>query len=233
MKEETLALASRIDVGLVRKVYRQFGRAHLAGVLQEGAAKRLHRALEIETPWRLALCDGEGHHDLTLTDHEAALPDGVQGRARDGFAYRYANFRLDEHYELEAFKPLFLMRFYEFLNSAPFLEFARAVTGIRQIAFADAQATLYRPGDFLNVHDDNVAGKQRYAAYVFNFTPRWRPDWGGLLAFPDEYGHFTEAFAPSFNALNLLRVPSPHLVTQVASFAGAGRYSITGWLRGR
>jgi len=30
-----------------------------------------------------------------------------------------------------------------------------------------------------------------------------------------------------------MRVPTPHLVTQVASFAGGGRYSITGWLRSR
>lgn len=35
------------------------------------------------------------------------------------------------------------------------------------------------------------------------------------------------------NALNLFRVPALHAVTEVASFAAAGRYSLTGWLRQR
>lgn len=42
-----------------------------------------------------------------------------------------------------------------------------------------------------------------------------------------------EAFTPRFNTLNLLKVPSPHSVTQVALSAGADRLSVTGWLRGR
>ncbi len=126
---------------------------------------------------------------------------------------------------------MYLMAFYEFLNSTPFLDFMRAATGVSDIAFADAQATAYGPGDFLTCHDDDVVGKNRRVAYVFSFTPQWRADWGGLLAFPDQYGHLHEAFAPAYNALNLLRVPITHAVTQVASFAGAVRYSITGWLR--
>ena len=97
----------------------------------------------------------------------------------------------------------------------------------------DAQATRYRPGDFLTAHDDDVAGKHRLYAYVLNFTPAWRPDWGGLLAFHDADGHVSEAYTPTFNALNIFRVPQQHAVTQVASFAGAQRLSITGWIRER
>ena len=40
-----------------------------------------------------------------------------------------------------------------------------------------------------------------------------------------------EGYAPVFNALNLMAVPQPHLVISVSPFAGASRYSITGWLR--
>jgi SM-20-related protein len=65
-----------------------------------------------------------------------------------------------------------------------------------------------------------------------NFTPAWKSDWGGLLQFIDEDGHVAEAYAPAFNALNILRVPQKHAVSYVTPFAGAGRYSITGWLRG-
>ncbi len=235
-----LALDDRLDAALAGKIFRQYGRVHVTRVLREDAAQRVLRALQQETPWSYALCDEQGHRDLEVDSLDrldpvarGALTASVDHLARRGFAYRYSNFRLDDHYEAGRHRDLFLMRFYEFINSGPFLDFARAVTGAREIEFADAQATLYRPGDLLTTHDDAVEGKHRHAAYVFNFTPAWRPDWGGLLAFPDEFGHLHEAFCPAFNALNLMRVPTPHLVTQVASFAGGGRYSVTGWLRSR
>ena len=42
-----------------------------------------------------------------------------------------------------------------------------------------------------------------------------------------------EAYTPAMDALNLFRVPQPHLVTEVASFAPSARLSITGWIRSR
>ena len=147
------------------------------------------------------------------------LPPGV-------FSYRYRNFRIDEAYEQEAHRHRFLMRFFEFLNSEPFLAFARAVTGVSEIAFADAQAP-YRSGDFLSVHDDNVVGKKRYAAYVFNFTPTWRPEWGAFLPSPMNLVIFMRPLRHPLTR-SICFVPIPHLVTQVASTAQEGRYSITG-----
>ena len=49
----------------------------------------------------------------------------------------------------------------------------------------------------------------------------------------DPGGHIEEGYAPAFNALNIFRVPKRHAVTQVASFAGAERLSVTGWIRER
>ena len=66
---------------------------------------------------------------------------------------------------------------------------------------------------------------------MLNLTPDWRTDWGGLLAFIDEDGHVAEAYRPSYNALNIFRVPQRHAVSFVAPFAGAPRLSITGWIR--
>ena len=40
-----------------------------------------------------------------------------------------------------------------------------------------------------------------------------------------------EAYRPSWNALNIFRVPAAHAVSSVAPFAGAPRLSITGWIR--
>lgn len=235
-----ISFNTRLDVNLIGRVFRQSGRAHIAGILAPAAAERIHRTLAGDTPWTVAVADEAGSRDLPVASLAAlepvervALEASIDRAATHGFAYRYRNFRIDEAWQAGRHRDHFLMQVYAFLNSAPFLSFARQVTGVPQISYADAQATSYGPGDFLTSHDDDVPGKHRHAAYVLGFTPEWRVDWGGLLAFPDRFGHVEEAFGPAFNALNLMRVPTPHTVTQVASFAGAWRYSITGWLRSR
>jgi Rps23 Pro-64 3,4-dihydroxylase Tpa1-like proline 4-hydroxylase len=231
-------LNPRLDPALIARVFRASGRVHVAGFLDAACAARIHRCLTAETPWRLVLFDGEEHRDLDVASvdglpeaQRAELLERVGRAARSGFSYRYSNFRLFENYQEGVSRESYLMRVLEFLNSPPFRDLMRGITGDNAIDYADGQATLYRAGDFLTRHDDAVEGKNRRAAYVLGFTPEWSTDWGGLLAFPDRYGHVSEAFAPTFNSLNLFRVPALHAVTQVASFVTAGRYSITGWLR--
>jgi Rps23 Pro-64 3,4-dihydroxylase Tpa1-like proline 4-hydroxylase len=126
----------------------------------------------------------------------------------------------------------YLATIVEFVNSPQVLDFVRGVTSLDAIAWADAQATLYRPGDFLTLHDDRTGGHKRMAAYVLNMTPSWRAEWGGILQFLDEAGNIDEGYVPAFNALNLFRVPMLHSVSQVAIFGGL-RYSITGWFHAR
>ena len=119
-----------------------------------------------------------------------------------------------------------------FLNGEAFLSFARRLTGAADIGYVDAQATRYRAGHFLTVHDDHVAGADRRAAYVLNLTKGWKPDWGGQLLFHDADGHVTGGFMPAFNALNVFLVPAAHSVSVVAPYAGGVRYAITGWMNG-
>ena len=72
--------------------------------------------------------------------------------------------------------------------------------------------------------------KDRKIAYVFNLTKNWRPDWGGVLRFLHDDGVTGTGLIPTFNALNFFAVPQRHVVSQVATYAGAVRYSLTGWL---
>jgi Rps23 Pro-64 3,4-dihydroxylase Tpa1-like proline 4-hydroxylase len=117
------------------------------------------------------------------------------------------------------------------MRSPAFLQFARVMTGFDQIVNVDMQATRYRAGHFLTAHDDGVEGKGRLAAYVLNFTPGWRADYGGILQFIDHDGHVAEGLVPAFNALNVFKVPALHSVSTVAPFVTASRLSLTGWLR--
>jgi Rps23 Pro-64 3,4-dihydroxylase Tpa1-like proline 4-hydroxylase len=153
-------------------------------------------------------------------------------RAKQGFQFLYEHRSVSDDPRVRAADASPVARFVDFLNSAAFLEFARRLTGQPDIVRADAQATRYRPGDFLTQHDDfdKTGRKLRRAAYVFNLTPRWQPDWGGQLQFIGPDGHVTEAWVPRFNALNVFAVPQPHSVSIVSPFAVGARYSVTGWL---
>lgn len=231
-------LDAALDRALIARVYRQVGRVHIPGVFPGEVAKRVHAALAHETPWQLSLANRGTNAGLDLAtwdaltaERKAELERLVHDGAAHGFQYLYKNFPLDDHRAAGRHADHYLMSVLEFLNSAPFLEFARGITGAPGIRRVDAQATLYEAGHFLTRHDDHDPPKRRVAAYVLNFTPEWRADWGGILQFYDADGHVSEGYVPAFNALNVFRVPQPHAVSFVAPYARAGRYSITGWMR--
>ncbi len=237
-----LKLARGLDPAKLRPAFERFGRLHLPGLFAPREAQAIHAAL-VAAPYHRSLTASGKSYDIALDtlaamppERRAELEAAILEGGRTGFQYQFDAWRLSDLMEAGqrtggARAPLEAV--YDLINSEAFLAFIRTLTGDPRCAYADAQATRYRPGDFLTAHDDDVAGKKRLYAMVLNFTPVWRPDWGGLLAFHDADGHVSEAYTPTFNALNLFRVPQQHAVTQVASFAGAERLSITGWIRER
>jgi Rps23 Pro-64 3,4-dihydroxylase Tpa1-like proline 4-hydroxylase len=239
----TLALSPHVDGAKFAPIFQRFGRLHIPDVFGRAEAEAIHIALRDHAPYSQVFNAGAKIYDLspqmaadldpqTRRELDQAIFDG----ARDGFQFRFDSWRLSDPLEAgqRAGGPVTpLEAVWDFLNSEAFLGFARRMTGEPRIAFCDAQATRYRGGDLLTAHDDISEGKNRLFAYVLNFTPTWKADWGGLLAFLDADGHVSEAYTPAFNALNIFKVPQMHTVTQVTDFAGAPRLSITGWIRAR
>ena len=159
----------------------------------------------------------------------AAMDALVHAGARGGFQYRYEGLRVPDQPDQIACSADPLAAFARFMSSGPMLEMLAAIIGNPQIAFSDGQATAYGPGDLLTCHDDNVAGRDRQAAYVLGLTPHWRADWGGLLLFHQEGG--LSGQVPGFNTLDLFAVPQLHSVSMVTPAAPDRRYAITGWLK--
>ncbi|HEY1632069.1 MAG TPA: 2OG-Fe(II) oxygenase family protein [Rhizomicrobium sp.] len=230
-------IAPQHDARAYAQFFRKFGRLHIPNFLREQDAQSLYDALAFRTPWRLMLIH-DGPQEIT-GEAWAAMPaeerqkidrDVIEA-AKVRFEGRFCELRFSDDGEIYGGDIPELTALSRFLNSPPFLAFIRTLTESPDIALADAQATLYRPGDFLHRHNDIYAGKNRVAAYVYNLTPRWQAEWGGLLGFLDQDGHVAEAYTPTWNALNILRVPQMHYVSHVAPFAVNGRYSVTGWLR--
>jgi SM-20-related protein len=240
VSDPQVRLRPGIEPRKIAAVFASRSRVHIPGIFPADVAERIELALRSETPWKRVLNSGNRHVELDPValqsipeDKRRALEAAVVAEARRGFGYFYENFAIADLHAAGQHRDSYLMRVYEFLNSPECLEFARTVVGADDIALADAQGTCFRTGDFLTCHHDEVVGKERRAAYVLNFTREWQVDCGGLLQFIDADGHVAEAYVPTFNALNILRVPQPHSVSYVSPIATGARYSITGWFRAK
>lgn len=222
------SLNPQLNTDDLAEAFRRTGRIHIPDILTEVSARRLFRALEEETPWRLIVNDGRTAHQYGAIAVEQRTQMALEAweRAHTKFQYFYQCYKLLEDRRIHPQPDHYLAKAVAFLTSTEFLAFGREVTGDPSIVWVSATATLYQPLDFLTVHDDG--SDPRRVAYVLNLTPEWKPDWGGALQFYGDDGHIEEGYLPSFNGLNLFRVPKRHSVAQVTSFGGM-RYAISGW----
>jgi SM-20-related protein len=229
-----------LDAPMLATAYAARGRLHVPDFLAPASAQALHDHLRERADWRLIINQGDRTFELdraaqaALTEQARRdLDNAVHLNARTGFQYRYEAIRVPDDDAARRADDSMLVGFARFMSSPTVLDLLRTVTGQNGIDFSDAQATAYGPGHFLTTHDDGIVAKNRKAAYVYNLSAQWRPEWGGLLMFNGTDGHIAEAFAPSFNALNLFTVPQPHSVSYVVPYVPYRRYAVTGWLRGR
>lgn len=235
--QHDFVLSASLNVAALAADFAREGRVRIAPFLRPAHAEALRAGLKERNDWTQVVSGPDGALELPRTfrdqlppDQMAALNDAVRAEARYGFQYRYETVRAPDNAAERMRSDDPVTAFARFLSTASLLDLLRRVTGATDLSFADAQATAYGPGDFLTAHDDAVAGKQRRAAYVFSLCPNWRPEWGGLLLFQRADGRL-EGWVPSFNALTLFRVPSPHFVSEVVAQVPVRRYSVTGWLR--
>lgn len=227
-----------LDAELLAKQYREKRRLHIPDFLENEDADCLYKSLREANDWKLVINQGEKLFELDRraqadlsSEQRYDLDQAIYKSARYDFQFQYETIRVPDGKRERQKDQSALNRFAQFLSSEPVISFMKTVTGEKDIQYADAQATAYGLGHFLNGHDDAVQGRNRRAAYVFNLTPVWRIEWGGLLLFHGSDGHVEQGFSPAFNALNIFSVPQPHSVSVVAPFAANRRYSITGWLR--
>jgi Rps23 Pro-64 3,4-dihydroxylase Tpa1-like proline 4-hydroxylase len=238
-------LSPGIDVAAAAEDFARTGRVRIAPFLTDASARRLRDLLEHHTPWGVAWSAGGADPEVIRAEALAQLPaeraQAIQQQLRSStaggeYAFCYSTYPLVQAL-LEGWAPggpheQLLAE----LNDPKLMKLMRDIAAIPELAKADGQATRYSPGHFLARHDDSEPSKGRRVAYVLNLcgdpagTP-WRPEWGGMLQFLSDDGEPDETLLPKFNALNLFRVPQPHHVTSVASFAPSTRFAVTGWFR--
>jgi SM-20-related protein len=236
MSDLMFSIRADIDTDQLARDFSRNGHVRIRDLLTADTAVNLHTGLRTRQDWHQLINAGDKIFELDRETRAAmsaeqttSLEDAIIAGARSGFQYRYETIRVPDPSPERTRSDDPVAKFAAWLSSKEPADLLRRITGKGDIAFADAQATAYSPGDFLTGHDDDVAGKNRRAAYVFGLTPEWRTEWGGLLLFHHE--DRIEGQVPAFNCLDLLAVPQLHSVSQVTQSAAYRRYSITGWLR--
>ena len=232
-----LIVNAGLDIERLARAYAADGRVRIYRLLEpEGVAALYDHLCTREDWWRLINTpDGVVELDRAARTEMGArrvqaIDRAAYARVREGFQYRYEGLRVPAGAaEMAVDDPL--SDFAALMSSEPMLAMLRAVTGDDDLSFTDGHATSYGPGDFLTCHDDDVAGKNRRAAYVFGMTPHWKPEYGGLLLFHDDNDLSVTGMVPGFNTLDLFAVPRRHSVSMVTPSAPSQRFAVTGWLR--
>lgn len=235
-----IRLSPDLDIPALTRAFAERRRLHIPKILAPDSAEAVASVLEAETRWKTTVAAGGEYFELPLDGVRAAEPgkqSWLDAARVDGenpvTQYMFDTRRLDCR-DLEGVQTLDAAdAVFDFLNTPPFLDLLRAITGDDRIDLVDAQASRYRPGHVLTAHSDVSAGMNRLYGYVLNFTREWRADWGGNLVFYGTDGQIEHGWVPAFNALNLFVIPTQHAVTEVASFAPRHRLSIVGWARSR
>ncbi len=235
----TLRLNPALDLARYADAYAQRGIVQIANVFEAPVADGLEKLLAGPLPWRLLMTDSSDRPvHFSAAEAQAAGRERMDALIRDALArarqnrgYLYNTYPMIEGYlrSWDPGHPIHLVT--EFINSPEFLDLGRRVTGVPGITKADAHATAYHPGHYLTRHVDHGEDRERRAAYVLGFSRNWQPDWGGLLLFLSDRQDITEGYLPRFNVLTIFDIKYLHTVTQVSSFAGGVRRSITGWFR--
>lgn len=235
----TLRLNPALDLARYADAYAQRGIVQIANVFEAPVADGLEKMLAGPLPWRLLMTDSSDRPiHFSAAEAQAAGRERLDALIRDALArarqnrgYLYNTYPMIEGYlrGWDAGHPIHMVT--EFINSPEFLDLGRRVTGVSGITKADAHATAYHPGHYLTRHVDHGEDRERRAAYVLGFSRNWQPDWGGLLLFLSDRQDVTEGYLPRFNVLTIFDIKFLHTVTQISSFAGGVRRSITGWFR--
>lgn len=213
------------------------GRVQIPDILEDAYAEQFHAVLAAETQWTLSYRDGSAAKRLEYADYaqmdeaqRAQFIERAALAARGRYAYAYEGYSMIDRYFDAAREDHLLRRLVDVFHDERVLGFIRQLTGDAAIARVRMQATRYLPGHFLRRHDDTGYGDQdRRFAFVVNLGRGWEADWGGLLNFVDSADRVVDVYVPRFNSLSLFKVPQMHYVSQVAPWAEAPRYALTGW----
>ena len=218
-----------LDVAALSGVFAAKGHVRIPNLLIEARAVEVAVDLAQRTKWQVICANRSGTARLDPAEiaawpaaKQAELSQSLMSAAAEGIGFTYMGVRLDDPADP-------LAAFHGALRASEIQSLIAAVSGRSDFNDVDAQATRFNPGHYLTRHRDDPEGERLRLAFVWGGTPKWHPDWGGLLQFFTEDGQPTDSWVSGFNTLDLFDVRHIHSVTAVAPFAASPRHVISGW----
>ncbi len=237
---EDVKINPELDFAKLAKAYAAEGFVQIPEFFAPETAAQIDEALRGQLPWRFVYFEtGQGVVQLTQAEIQAQGQTGMQQRmqtilqqAQRNIGFCYHSLRLDAGNDSITPPDHPLTTLARYLNSDAFLALGSQIIAETGLTRTDVQASLYRSGNFLTRHIDEGSQNERRAAYTLGFSRNWQTDWGGQLQFINpKTTDVTRAWIPRWNTLSVFNGRMVHAVSPVSAFAGAGRYSVVGWLR--
>jgi len=224
-------LNSALNIPQLQHIFSQQRAISIQNILQPQHAESIHKSLQ-KLDWYLEINDYEPGSRLRIPLTDLKHPNAPLLNVLDEVDHqlnRKKLFYMRLNVDGIDFKDDILGEFSNYLNSDEFLGPMRQLTGMPVITHCWMEATCYKSCCFLGGHRDDHHANNR-VAFVFNLTPYWQLDWGGLLMLTNPNSH-PIIVPPLWNSLSMFVVPRDHLVSAVSPGAQSERYSVTGWLR--
>jgi SM-20-related protein len=216
-------LNPKLDIPALSAAFKAQGRLLIRDFFTAEVADALARNL-YGHPWTLQYRDGQGDNHVEMSALEAlseaernGLTQQIIAKAQTDFQFSFYAYSATQ--AAKDGEEHLLARFVRYMASEDFLAPMRELTGKADLRTVYAQATMYGPGSFLLIHNDEVGKEQRRVAYVINLTRNWRADWGGLLHFVDEPGSVIPCF-PCRSHISFLTLHLSHKAREPQLRAG-------------
>jgi SM-20-related protein len=113
-------------------------------------------------------------------------------------------------------------------RSTEFLDLCGLIANVDRVELAEISYVRYRPGDFYAFTVGPPSNAE--LGFLFDLTPSWEVEWGGLLEIANYAGGVDRAYASRFNSLVLYSLYRLHGISTVAPFARSRRQAICGKL---
>ena len=234
-----IKLNSKINFEEYIKTYHENGIVQIPDFFEVNVAEALFELIAKKMNWRILFTDQSdrptefSHADWLAkpTAQRNSILNDLLLRARENRGFLYDFYPMVRAKQLNWDSGHAIHKLTEFINSDFFLDVGRKMTGKEGIVRADAAACRYGPGHYLTRHLDFGENNERHAAYVIGLSKYWQPDWGGLLLFLNQNQDVEKGFLPRFNNLTIFDTKYLHSVSQVSSFAGLPRFTVSGWFR--
>ena len=224
-----------LDRKALKAAFKKDRRVLLADFLAGDGAEQLFAFIATRLRWGLSF--NEGEKAVVYTPDRLAGMTGrrqrdllqkIFTRAQTGYQYLYKCFPITTDPAVSAVSDEIIHDLLDFLNGDAVLALIREISGVTELAAAEAEVAFFAQQHFAGRHDGGANGGGKRLAFEFGLTRDWRTDWGGYLQFFDEDGDVVAGIPPGFNTLTLFALPQDHNIGMIAPFTDVARLAISG-----